>query len=275
MTARRVAVHSAPSAPSLLPVNGHGRTRAASLAESDLSTMTVEQRFELVWPRWQPPGEGLVAVATQPEATLGWADALLARQGSDLYVWSALDTDASFHGLSIVERSGVVAASLVGPRDDARHVDLALKVALQLTSQQGEGLAWGRPPGACLTTWSAPVTQPGIVRVPHLVTVHRGGAASDTVVWQLMSVAAAHSWFGTPLPDLGYVESHLDALLRLRSRVREGRLPAVAAKARALHGMSGHGFSIELVYRHLGLFRMLLDTSHQRPSQSTGGEPWS
>jgi hypothetical protein len=100
-----------------------------------------------------------------------------------------------------------------------------------------------------------------MVRVPHLVTVSRGGYLSDAVVWEVLAPDAAERWLGCPVgaTDLGFVEGNLDALLRLRAAARDGRLPATAAATRLLTVLPpGDELSIALVFQRSALFRAML-----------------
>jgi hypothetical protein len=216
------------------------------------------QSFRWVWPPWQPPpGEGLVAIANQADATLGWADALLARHGSDLYVWAAVGGEPLRHALDILDRPGVVAATMAWNHADPRKVSIALEVAAWLASQRAESHIRG-----CLTAWSPPAPPPGILRVPRLVTLLDGSTATDTVVWELLPDARLREGLGAPLPDLTLVESNLDALIEFRAMLRTGRVPATPVTARVLDliALDGHhDLSIELVIEHLDLFWVLFD----------------
>jgi hypothetical protein len=142
---------------------------------------------------------------------------------------------------------------------DARLVGLALELACRLVERRGT--AAGRDADGCLTSWSAPVVPVGMLRVPHLVTVSRGGHVADAVVWEVLVPEAAERWLGCRASedDLAFVEANLEALVRLRAAIRDGRLPATAAAARLRSLLPGRDeLTIALVYQRLGLFRALL-----------------
>jgi hypothetical protein len=101
------------------------------------------------------------------------------------------------------------------------------------------------------------------------VTVRTGDQAiTDEAVWELTTRAAARQWLGAPLPHPAFIEAHLPGLLALRGAARNGHLPATAAGQRLAGLLRGRPLplSIQLVYRHLDLFRVLLA---DRPEQPT------
>jgi hypothetical protein len=196
---------------------------------------------------------------SRSDVVCGWADALLARVGPRLVVWTGARGDLVARGLEVVEQFGVVAAVLSPAGADARHVGVALEFGCRLV----DGYDTDRGgPGGCLTSWAAPEVPAGMVRVPHLVSVcGDDGRIGDSVVWQVTSPPELHRWVGrrVDLIDLRFVEANVHALARLRGAVREGRLPATAAAARLLRLLpDGDGLSIRLVYQRSGLFRALL-----------------
>ena len=207
----------------------------------------------------------MVAVLSGPDVRCGWADALLARVGQRLVVWTGAGSEPVVRGLEVVDQPAVVAAAVSPAGADARYVNLALEFGCRLAVRRGAG---GGDPGGCLTSWAAPDVPVGVVRVPHLVSVRQdGGQVADAVVWQVMSPQELHRWVGCQVSevDLRFVEANLDALVRLRGAVRDGELPATAAAARLLALLpDGRGLSIDLVYQRSGLFRALL------PSVSKG-----
>src|SRR5439155_10155771 len=105
--------------------------------------------------------------------------------------------------------------------------------------------------------------------IPHLVTVRGGEEAPtcDAVVWELTTGAAARQWLGAPVPDPTFVEAHLPQLLALRGAARADQLPATAAGQRLAALLHGRPLplSIQLVYRHLDLLRVLL-ASQEEPT---------
>lgn len=206
--------------------------------------------FRLAWPPWQPPGVDGLAAIVAPGASTAWADGLLARTGDGLVVWAATGTDPEAQGLARVRYPGVRAVTLTPARSDPRRVRLALELAINLTA--------ARRNGACLTSWAPPVPPPGVVRIPHLVTVQRDGAVTDTVVWELAPLAVAQHWLGGPLPDQALFEAQLDALLRLRGAARRGQLPATAVAAGLTELIPDRDLSIRVVYEHAATFRALL-----------------
>ncbi len=75
-----------------------------------------------------------------------------------------------------------------------------------------------------------------------------------------MTRTEARNWLGIPLPDQAFVEAHLPDLLALRAAARTGQLPATPAGQRLAGLLRGRPLplSIQLVYRHLDLFRVLV-----------------
>lgn len=216
--------------------------------------------FDLAWPRWQPPpGDGLVAIVDQGGAsTLGWADALLARDGTGLYVWASHDGERERHALAVRELPAVRAVAFASGGTDPRQVSLALAVASWLRDRRGEYGEAGEPR---LTSCSPPEVPHGAVRIPHLVSVRRSGRVVDSVVWELAPSTAAHWWFDHSASSQQFVEGHLEGLLRLRGAARTGRLPATVAACRLANLLTDRDLSSELVYQRLDLFRLLLTAS--------------
>lgn len=208
------------------------------------------QGYLLTWPAWQPPGVNGLAVIVAPTASTAWADSLLARESRRLVVWAATDTDPEAQALARLRYPGVRAVTLVPARSDTRWVRLALEFALHRYEASGE---------ACLTSCQRPALSPGVVRIPHLVTVERARTVRDAVLWELAPVAAAERWFGGALPpDQRFFELHLDALLRLRGAARRGQLPPRAIAAGLTELLGERELSIRLVYEHADQFRRLL-----------------
>lgn len=222
-----------------------------------------EGQFRLAWPRWQPPpDDGVVAMVREPCSTRGWVDALLAREPGLRYVWTSTENDCGVSGLDITSVPGVLAVTMAPAGADTRHLALALEAAYRLATKRWAGAH--QPSRACLTSWAPPPPHlsPGMVRVPHLVTVcHGHGLATDSVVWEVLSPEDARRWLGGPLPDCDrrFVEEELDELVRLRGAVRRGELPATAAAARLLSLMPRDGdLPVELVYQRPDIFRALM-----------------
>ena len=217
-------------------------------------------------PRWAQVGEvdGLLA-RMSADADLSWSDRVISTSILGTLVWSASHGHAEQHGLLTLERPGVRAVCLAPCDCDPRRVRVALQLSARLGMQRAGGAGWAP---AYLTSPTPPATPRDLVRVPHLVTVcrdtgeladHHAHAPVDAVVWELMPASAAQRWLGAPLPNQAMVETHLDALLALRTAARTHRLPTTAAGARLaalLHGRPDP-LSITLVYRHLDLFRDL------------------
>lgn len=215
--------------------------------------------FRLGWPPWQPPGSDGLAAVVAPGASTGWADGLLARTGDGLVVWAATGAQPEAQALARLRYPGVRAVTLTPARSDPRRVKLALELATELgTVREG---------GACLTSWAPPATPAGVVRIPHLVTIQRDGAVTDTAVWELAPLAVAQHWLGGPLPDQAFFEAHLDALLRLRGAARRGQLPASAVAAGVAELIPDRDLSIRVVYEQAATFRTLL-LGHPDPHPS-------
>jgi hypothetical protein len=206
--------------------------------------------FHLGWPPWQPPAADGLAAVVNPAASIAWADGLLARTSDGLVVWAATGADQELQGLARLGYPGVRGVTLAPAKSDPRRVKLALELAIDLTA--------ARANGACLTSWARPAPPAGVVRIPHLVTIRRDGAVTDTVVWELAPLATAQHWLGGPLPDQRFFETHLDALLRLRGAARRGQLPASAVAAGLAELIPDRDLSIRVVYAHAAAFRALL-----------------
>jgi hypothetical protein len=208
------------------------------------------RRFHLTWPPWQPPGADGLAAIVAPGALTAWADGLLARTGDGLVVWAATGAEPEAEALARLRYPGVRALTLTPAKSDPRRVRLALELAVDLTA--------ARHNGACLTSWAPPGPPPGVVRIPHLVTIQRDGVITDTVVWELAPLAVAQHWLGGPLPDQAFFESRLEALLRLRGAARRGQLPATAVAAGLTELIPDRDLSIRVVYEHAATFKALL-----------------
>jgi len=205
-----------------------------------------------------PASDGLVVVLAADIDT-AWADQVLACDDLGSVAWAATGRPAERLGWATLERPGVLAVSLAAAGERPPRVGVALQVASYLSRVRAGGLASGRP---YLTSPGQPAAPDHLVRIPHLVTVRAPGEepGTDEVVWELMSPAAARQWLGGPLPDQEFVEAHLPDLLSLRGAARSGDLPATAAGQRLAGLLRGRPLplSIQLVYRHLELFRVLL-----------------
>jgi len=221
------------------------------------------QQCEFRWglPQWQPPsGTGLVAVVPVGEATVGW-DCLLARTDAVHYVWVGLGDDPERRAWEFAAVRGATTACLAVGHTDVRQVDLALQVAGWLLRRRASPDAKGSTvPGVCLTASSRPALPEGKVRIPHLVSVRRGPKVHDTVVWELADRALARGHVRLPANPEAF-ESHLSALLALRSAARERRLPMTPLARHLLDLLDANGgdLSIELVYANATLFHSLLD----------------
>lgn len=226
-------------------------------------TRSADPHFQLAWPPWQPPGVDGLAAIVAPHASTGWADGLLARDHDGLVVWAATGAEPEAQGLARLHYPGVRAVTLAPAKSDPRRVRLGLELALRLaTARHQDGLTNHRTgAGACLTSWSRPVPPPGVVRIPHMITIQRDGTVSDTVVWELATLATTQLWLGGPLPDHTLFETHLDTLLRLRGAARRGQLPAAAVAAGLGGLLRDRDLTIRLVYEHAAMFRALLTHS--------------
>jgi hypothetical protein len=226
-----------------------------------------------VWPWFA--GAGLVALV-DARAAVNWADALLARCGEGplarcgdgLVVWAATGAAPVRQAMATAGLPGVRAVVLA-PAAGARPVAVALGFAAHLAAVRaspGDG-------GGCVTSPTRPATPPGVVRIPHLLSVRRGGAVKELVVWELMTGQRAVGWLGGPLPEQRFLERHLEGLLRLRAAARAGRLPLTAAGTRLARLLHGRELSIRLVYQRPGLFRALLTGHDLFLSQPAGTVP--
>jgi len=199
----------------------------------------------------------LVAVLA-PDASTSWADQVLAGDERGSVAWASTAAQAERYGRATLERPGVRAVSLAPAAAPPPRVGAALQVASYLARLRSGSLAPTRP---CLTSPDRPAATPDdLVRIPHLVAVRAADeTTTDAVVWELMTWKEARNWLGMPLPDEEFVEAHLPDLLALRSAARTGQLPATSAGQRLAGLLRGRPLplSIQLVYRHLDLFRVL------------------
>ncbi len=228
---------------------------------------STERCFTLAWPGWRTPpaADGLVAILAA-NVSPAWADEILARDDRGSVVWAATGMNAERYGRATCERAGVHAVALAAAGEEPARVGLALQVASYLTHTRLAGPASHRP---SLASAAQPATPDDLVRIPHLVSVRATDQpVTDEAVWELMTRAEARQWLGGPLPDPEFVEAHLPDLLALRDAARTGQLPNTAAGQRLAGLLRGRPLplSIQLVYRNLDLFRVLLTKPAERPA---------
>jgi hypothetical protein len=172
-------------------------------------------------------------------------------------------------GLAAVRRGGAAGAAIHegGDADPAR---LALEFASYLDVRRRLD---PRPVRPCVTSAHPPdvASSPGLVRLPHLVTMFDGAQGlSDVVVWEVMTLMQVGRWLGGPIPDQALFEQQLPALLQLRFLIRAGRLPANDLGQRLRELLTGRYLSIRMVYQHPVLFSALIRAIPLTPS--SGGE---
>lgn len=172
-------------------------------------------------------------------------------------------------GLAAVRRGRVVGAAMHegGNADLAR---LALDFATHLDARRHHDPHPVRP---CVTSAKAPdvTAAPGLVRLPHLVTLFdTARGLFDAVVWEVMTLAQAGQWLGGPIPDQELFEQQLPALLHLRFLIRVGRLPESDVGQRLRGLLAGRYLSIRMVYQHPALFAALIRAV--RPPPDPGGQ---
>ncbi len=171
--------------------------------------------------------------------------------------------------LRLAARPGVRTVTIVGNRSNPQRLAIACTYAAHLAAARTSL----RRTGPAITAEHPPVTPPGTVRVPHLVTT-TGTVTKDLVVWELMTVEQALSWLGPALPDPRLVESRIPQLLALRAAARCGRLPATDAGRRLAGLLTDRPLSIRLVYQHPALFAELLtDRQPAKAHESTRQSP--
>jgi len=210
-------------------------------------------------------GDGVIAVVW-PGADASWADTVLRIDVTGTWVWSASHGPAEHQGMLACERPGVRAVALTPAGTDRYQVRAAAQLSARLRQARADR-GWSP---ASLTSPTRPQTGPGLVRIPHLVSLDprtndladRDATApglTDTVVWELTTESGARRWLGGPLPDQSLVEAHLPDLLALRGAARAGRFPPTLAGARLQALMRGRPgpLSTLLVYRHLPVFAAL------------------
>jgi hypothetical protein len=222
-------------------------------------------------------GDGLIAVV-RPGADASWADTVLRVDVTGTWVWSVSHGPAEHQGLLACERPGIRAVALSPAGSDPGQVRAAVQLSARLRqarTDRGWSLAY-------LTSPTRPRTGPGLVRVPHLVSVdpHTHGLTdpdaaepwlTDTVVWELTTESGARRWLGGPLPDQSLVEACLPGLLALRGAARKGCFPPTPAGGRLAALMHGRPqpLSTLLVYRHLPTFTALFTEPPTRAGVST------
>jgi hypothetical protein len=168
-------------------------------------------------------------------------------------------------GVEAARRSGVIGVAL-HQGGDADLAQLPLAFAVYLDDRRRHDVHPVRP---CVTSATTPklASMPGLVRLPHLLTVRDGtGALSDAVVWEVMTVMQAARWLGGPLPPQRLIENQLPALLQLRLLARTGRLPASDDGQRLAKLLIGRYLSIRLVCQHPVLFDALTRSAGTSPA---------
>jgi hypothetical protein len=159
--------------------------------------------------------------------------------------------------MATVGLPGVRAVVLASCADNGPAVRLGMRWAVRLAAVRAGGCG----PRRLVTSPVPPVPPPGVVRIPHLLTVRAHTCPVDRVVWELMPADRAPDWLGGPLPaqpQRRWFEARLGQLLRLRAVARAGGLPPTAAGTRLARLLAGRELSIRLVYRRPLLLRALL-----------------
>jgi hypothetical protein len=214
------------------------------------------------------PGAGLVALVDYAAAG-GWVDRVLARHGARTLVWAAAGGRPASQAMATVALPGVRAVVLAPCADNGPVVRLGLRWAVRLAAVR----AGGRGPRRCVTSAVPPVPPPGVVRIPHLLTVPADTCPVEAVVWELMPADQAPAWLSGPLPaqpQRRWFETRLGRLLGLRAAARAGGLPPTAAGDRLAGLLAGRELSIRLVYRRPLLLRaLLIHTGHQAADRLT------
>ena len=174
-------------------------------------------------------------------------------------VWHSAGNDLAAQAVAARAVPGVSAVAFaVGTAPAAQEIGLALAFADHLREHRTGLLGANRP---CAVSPARPPQVDGdLVRLPHLISVDRGGRRQDGALWELLPGAEIEPWLGAPLPEgAALVERHLGHLLRLRRAAYLGTLPRSGP-----HGMlrdllaRGRYFSIRFVYQHIDLFTDLL-----------------
>lgn len=174
-------------------------------------------------------------------------------------VWHSAPHDPAAEAVAARAVPGVSAVAFaVGTAPAAQEIGLALAVADHLREYRTGLLGVSRP--CAVSPARPPRGDCDLVRLPHLISVDRGGLRQDAALWELLPAAEIEPWLGAPLPEgAALVEQHLGHLLRLRRAAYMGTLPRSGP-----HGMlrdllaRGRYFSIRFVYQHIDLFTDLL-----------------
>jgi len=179
--------------------------------------------IDLTRPQWRPipDADGLITVVTDPHARTAWADLVLAQDRDGFVVWSASGGKPHVMLLQVSARPGVRGIAFAQAGDDPVRVQAALRLAYRLTNETARPK---EPTRVRAVSAVMPGTAEGLVHVPHLVTLRTlTGAATDTALWELLSVDAARRWFGACETDLGRLATSLPQLLAQRTATRTGR----------------------------------------------------
>ncbi|MEX5631756.1 hypothetical protein [Parafrankia sp. FMc2] len=215
----------------------------------DLPLLSLPRADGLIICRWLPDSAVVGAWSA------GGVDTVLERRRAQV-------------GFELVEPSWLARAAadrVRGPGVDAvvMHAQSGLPgrsaLALAFASHLRAVLLQAGQPGYVITAGARPdlTGLPGLVRVPHLVTVTDAtGAIADTVVWEVMTEARFDAWLdGAPRPDQPAIEAHLPGLLRLRGLHRAGRLDPrySAALLDVIDGIAEGTVSTSLIHRFPGV----------------------
>jgi hypothetical protein len=201
-----------------------------------------------------------------------YKDARIVEAGEHHYLLYVPRPDAvlAFDGLAAA-RHGNVIAVVLHSGGDTHPVCLSLEFARHLSDRRQND---PQPVMPCVTSATAPElgSAPGLVRVPHLVTVRDATRGLvDAVIWEVMTVPQSRKWLGGSLPCQQFFERRIDALLRVRALTRSGQLPAGRDGERLRELVASHYLSIRLVYRHPALFSRLVTTIDAQSDQGDGG----
>ncbi|WP_344664651.1 hypothetical protein [Catenulispora yoronensis] len=136
--------------------------------------------------------------------------------------------------------------------------DLVPRFAEHLAAVRAERT---QSPGVGLPAVSEHRPEPagGAVRIPHLVAIAAAdGPVTDRVLWEVMAGIDVRPWCGL-IPERGWFEHRLDALLDLRRKLRAGDLPASAAVSELRAALTGRYLSIRFAYQHQSVIALVLD----------------
>jgi hypothetical protein len=227
---------------------------------SPVPAPTRDRRLvDAYWPGWRllPAADGLVAFLPGHRAHTAWADVVLAHDTDGFVVWAATGAKPAPSLNLVTRRAGVHAVALAPAGADPRHVQAALRFGCRLASEAaGQDHAAAPVP---VTSARGPDATDELVALPHLVTLHTGsgagppGAATDTVLWELVTADAVASRLCTPQSALSLIEARLPTLLALRTATRTGRVPGLPPPVAALLAGLAEPLSAEVVWRHLDL----------------------